>query len=145
VTEIKENNLVKAPPLFLSPELIKVQTIRKKFLDQIRSFSQEEFETLLAEDFDRSTNRRIGDPWSTIRILGRDGYIVIFCYKRGPDPTMLFGKVPGVSWVTVLNRRRFEAEGITWPLDDESRVRVREIEKDTWDHNIHQLPQIFEA
>ncbi|MHA2264737.1 MAG: hypothetical protein ACXAEN_20270 [Candidatus Thorarchaeota archaeon] len=143
--EIKESNLVKAPPLFGRPELIKVQTIRKKFLDQIRGFSGEEYKALLAEDLDRATNTRIADPWSTIRILGRDGYNVIFCYKRGADPTMLFGKIGGLNYTEILRKARYDAEGIEWPLDDESRAKVNQIDDDVWTNDLERLPQIFEA
>jgi hypothetical protein len=142
--EVKEILLAKSPPLVQDPTIIKVLAIKRKYVDQIRTFSLDEYRQVLSEDYDHMADTKIKDPWGKVRIIGRIGYQILFTFIRGADLGRQLGIVRGLNFHEILRKARYEAKGIEWPLDtDEKKAAVEKIDKETWDE-MEALPQIFE-
>ena len=143
MSKLSETMLVKAPPLVSDTGLIRIKTIKPKHVDEIRGYNDEEYRALLNEKEDALTGRKIADEHSTLRIIGRLDYLVLFTFKRGDDPTVHFGKISGVNWCNYYSRNRIKEAGIEWPLDtDQKKQQVEAIEKKVW-LELERLPQIF--
>ena len=138
--EIKEKPAMKDIPLHRSPELIKIMVIKRKFVDQMRRFSEKEFKELRHNPPLDAT----GNPIKNIRLIGRCSGEIIFDYCIDDDITnRKLARIGQVDLYRTYAQEDYEVHGITWPLDDAAKKKVEEIDQKWWDF-AEKLPQLFE-